>query len=111
MWIQSADLPEQQVSFKCQCMVQIYTPDKLNDLMASSDYVVAALPHTDKTEKLVNAEAINSMKETGVFVTIGRGQTVDEDALIKGGVSTVVNCSFQCLYCCMSLPCSDSGHE
>ena len=65
-------------------MVQIYTPDQLNELMSESDYVVAALPHTDKTEKLVNAAAINSMKRTGVFVNIGRGQTVDEEALVNG---------------------------
>ncbi|KAL3163262.1 hypothetical protein ABBQ32_009659 [Trebouxia sp. C0010 RCD-2024] len=63
--------------------LKIYTPDQLNELMAESDYIVAALPHTDKTEKLVNAAAINSMKRTGVFVNIGRGQTVDEEALVK----------------------------
>ena len=65
---------------------QIYTPDQLNDLMAESDYVVAALPHTDKTEKLVSAEAISHMKKTGVFINIGRGQTVDEVALVKGKI-------------------------
>ena len=70
-------------------MLQIYTPDQLNELMAQSDYVVAALPHTDKTEKLVNAAAINSMKKTGVFINIGRGQTVDEEALIKGNTKAV----------------------
>ena len=79
-------------------MVQIYTPDKLNDLMASSDYVVAALPHTDKTEKLVNAEAISNMKKTGVFVNIGRGQTVDEEALIRGEKLTDFTCLLLCLH-------------
>lgn len=63
--------------------LKVYTPDKLNDLMAESDYVVAALPHTDQTEKLVSAEAISHMKKTGVFINIGRGQTVDEVALVK----------------------------
>ncbi len=52
--------------------------------MAESDYVVAALPHTDKTEKLVSSEAISHMKKTAVFINIGRGQTVDEEALVKG---------------------------
>ena len=64
--------------------LQIYTPDQLNELMSVSDYVVAALPHTDATEKLINAEAINRMKKTGVFINIGRGGTVDEPALVKG---------------------------
>lgn len=66
--------------------MQIYTPDQLNDLMSESDYIVTALPHTDKTEKLVDAAAINSMKQTGVFVNIGRGQTVDEEALVRGTI-------------------------
>ena len=72
--------------------IQVYTPDKLNDLMAESDYVVAALPHTDQTEKLVSAEAISHMKKTGVFINIGRGQTVDEVALVKG----------ECLLCMLT---------
>ncbi|KAA6429132.1 MAG: D-isomer specific 2-hydroxyacid dehydrogenase [Trebouxia sp. A1-2] len=63
--------------------LKVYTPDKLNDLMAESDYVVTALPHTDKTEKLVSGEAISHMKKTAVFINIGRGQTVDEEALVK----------------------------
>lgn len=54
--------------------------------MSVSDYVVAALPHTDATEKLVSAEAISSMKKTGVFINIGRGGTVDEPALVTGAV-------------------------
>ena len=73
--------------------MQIFTPDQLNDLMSESDYVVTALPHTDKTEKLVNAAAINSMKRTGVFVNIGRGQTVDEEALVRGTI-----CSTSCMH-------------
>ena len=76
--------------------MQVYTPDKLNDLMAESDYVVVALPHTDQTEKLVSAEAISHMKKTGVFVNIGRGQTVDEVALVKGKCLLCVLTSLAC---------------
>ena len=55
--------------------LQVYTPDKLNQLMADSDYVVAALPYTDKTDKFINAEAIGSMRSRGVFINVGRGKT------------------------------------
>ena len=64
--------------------LQVYTPDKLNQLMADSDYVVAALPSTSKTEGYISAEAIASMHSDAVFINIGRGKTVDEDALIEG---------------------------
>ena len=32
---------------------QVFPPDQLNKLMAGSDYVVMALPHTPATDKLV----------------------------------------------------------
>ena len=64
--------------------VQVIPSDHLNDLMSTSDYVVAALPHTSGTDKLISRAAIKAMKETGVFVNVGRGGTVDEPALIEG---------------------------
>ncbi|KAK9866561.1 hypothetical protein WJX84_010448 [Apatococcus fuscideae] len=63
--------------------LQVIPSDHLNDLMSTSDYVVAALPHTSGTDKLISRAAIKAMKETGVFVNVGRGGTVDEPALIE----------------------------
>ncbi len=62
----------------------MYTPDKLNDLMADSDYVVMALPYTESTHHLVNAEAVNSMRSHGVLINVGRGKTLEQDAVVKG---------------------------
>jgi hypothetical protein len=62
----------------------VFTPDKLNDLMAVSDYVVMALPYTEATHHFVNAAAIDSMKPNGVLINVGRGKTLEEAALIKG---------------------------
>lgn len=64
--------------------VQVYTPDKLNKLMADSDYIVMALPYTESTHHLVNAEAIHSMRPNGVLINVGRGKTLEQDAVIKG---------------------------
>ena len=66
---------------------QVYTPDKLHQLMSESHYVVAALPSTTETEGYISAEAIASMHSDAVFINIGRGKTVDEEALIKGQMS------------------------
>ncbi len=52
--------------------------------MAESDYIVNALPVTQATLGMFDAKAIASMKKTAVFVNVGRGKTVDEDALVKG---------------------------
>jgi phosphoglycerate dehydrogenase-like enzyme len=64
---------------------KIYTPDQITELMSVSDYVVAATPYTPATDKLVSAAAIAAMKPNAVFINVGRGKCVDEDALIEGG--------------------------
>ena len=64
--------------------LQVYTPDCLHQLMSESHYVVAALPSTPETKGYISAEAIASMRSDAVFINIGRGKTVDEEALIKG---------------------------
>ncbi len=66
------------------CCAQVYAPEKLHVLMAESDYIVAAMPFTPATHKLIDAEAIRCMKKTGVLINVGRGQTIDESALIQG---------------------------
>jgi hypothetical protein len=65
---------------------KIYTPDQITELMSVSDCVVAATPYTPATDKLVSAAAIAAMKPNGVFINVGRGKCVDEEALIKGAV-------------------------
>ena len=62
----------------------VYTPDRICDLMAASDYVVAATPWTPETDKIVSKGAIAAMRPNGVFVNVGRGKCVDEEALIEG---------------------------
>ena len=64
--------------------LQVYTPDMLHHVMSESHYVVAALPSTPETIGYISAEAIAGMRSDAVFINIGRGKTVDEEALIKG---------------------------
>ena len=59
-------------------------------MIAESDYIVAAMPFTPATHKLIDAEAIRCMKRTGVVINVGRGQTIDEDALIQGEESPIL---------------------
>lgn len=61
----------------------VYGPGQLPELMAASDYVVAAMPHTPETHEIIDAAAIAAMKPTGVFINVGRGKTVAEPALIE----------------------------
>ena len=52
-----------------------------DELLAASDYVVLALPHTPRTEGIINAATLARMKASATLVNIGRGALVDEAAL------------------------------
>lgn len=51
-------------------------------LYENSDYICCHLPHNKDTEKMINKEAFNKMKDGVVFINTGRGKVVDEKALI-----------------------------
>ena len=62
----------------------MYPPDQLNEVLAKSDYVVVTLPSTPATDKFVSREAISHLQPHAVFINLGRGTTVDEEALTEG---------------------------
>ncbi len=55
--------------------------EKLDDVMAESDYISLHLPHTPQTHYIVNAAMIAKMKPTAYLINCARGGTVDETAL------------------------------
>ncbi len=59
----------------------IASPDELKTLFAETDYVVMLLPSTPQTEGMVGAAAIAALKPTARLVNLGRGSTLDQDAL------------------------------
>ncbi len=56
---------------------------ELDALLAESDYVCVATPHTPETEGMIGAEQIALMKESAYIVNIARGGIIDEDAMIE----------------------------
>jgi phosphonate dehydrogenase len=53
----------------------------LEELAATSDVLIAALPLTGRTRHLVNAELIGHMRPGAFVVNVGRGSVVDEEAI------------------------------
>jgi phosphoglycerate dehydrogenase-like enzyme len=51
--------------------------ERLPDLLAASDFVVIAAPHTPETEKLFRREQFQRMKNSAYLINIGRGAIVD----------------------------------
>jgi phosphoglycerate dehydrogenase-like enzyme len=57
--------------------VTLWRPDRLDDLLGSSDFVVIAAPHTPETYKLINRERLRRMKRSAYLINVGRGVIVD----------------------------------
>ena len=61
---------------------QFYPVEQLNAMLAEADVLVLALPHTPKSDRIIGAAQIEALKPGAFFINIGRGQLVDEPALI-----------------------------
>jgi D-3-phosphoglycerate dehydrogenase / 2-oxoglutarate reductase len=57
--------------------------EKLEDLMAKSDYISMHIPHNPKTHHIINKEMISKMKKSAYLINCARGGTLDEEALFN----------------------------
>jgi phosphoglycerate dehydrogenase-like enzyme len=58
-------------------VASLWKPERLPELLAASDFVVIAAPHTPQTQKMFRRPQFQQMKRTAYFVNIGRGAIVD----------------------------------
>jgi D-2-hydroxyacid dehydrogenase (NADP+) len=56
--------------------------DRLIDAARRADYLINMLPASDNNLAIFNAEVFAAMKPTAYYISAGRGQTVDEAALL-----------------------------
>jgi phosphoglycerate dehydrogenase-like enzyme len=63
--------------------VPTVTPDNLRSALAIADHVVNILPDNADSHHFVSAERLQWMKAGAVFYNIGRGTTVDQEALCE----------------------------
>lgn len=61
---------------------EVFDADALIDHLPAADYVVIAAPHTPATEGMLDESAIAAMKSSAYLINVGRGQVIDEPALI-----------------------------
>lgn len=60
-----------------------YDSAGLNHLITRVDYLVNILPANDETRRAIGSEQFSAMKKTAYYISVGRGDTVDEKALIQ----------------------------
>ena len=57
--------------------------DNINDIYENSDVISLHIPHTSKTDKLINKEVLFSkMKKNQIIINTSRGKLIDTDSLI-----------------------------
>ncbi len=63
-------------------VADVWGLDRLNDLLAISDWFVVAAPFTSETESLIDAGRLAALKEGAYVIAISRGGIIDEEALV-----------------------------
>jgi len=66
------------------------TYQKLEELLATSDFVVLLTPLTPATKGLIGAKQFSLMQQHAIFINASRGATIDEEALIAALQNRVI---------------------
>lgn len=62
---------------------QVYESEQRLEMLSRCDYVVVTLPLTEQTRDLIGDAEFAVMKKNAVIINIGRGPTINEQAMIK----------------------------
>lgn len=57
--------------------------DGLDEMLAEADFIINCLPGTRYTEGLLNKKRISRIKKGAIFVNIGRGTVIDQNAMMR----------------------------
>ena len=72
-----------RVAEKPEFVDQLWDMDGLGELLSRSDFVVLALPLTERTHHIIGESELAKMKADTVLVNVGRGRLIDEKALCR----------------------------
>ncbi len=62
-------------------IASLWPVERLPDLLAASDFVVIAAPHTPQTVKMFRRPQLQQMKQSAYLINVGRGAIVDLEDL------------------------------
>jgi phosphoglycerate dehydrogenase-like enzyme len=62
---------------------ELYRTEQMMDALPKADFIVSILPSTPETKHLLTEDHFVAMKNTAVFINIGRGDLVDELVLLQ----------------------------
>jgi phosphoglycerate dehydrogenase-like enzyme len=61
----------------------VWPPERLHDLLAVSDVVVLAAPHTPETKRLIGRRELDRIKPGAFLINVARGKLIDDDAVVE----------------------------
>jgi phosphoglycerate dehydrogenase-like enzyme len=61
---------------------ELYSPDRLDELLPRADWLILACPLTAETRGLVDADTLAKLPKGARLINVARGEIVDEPALI-----------------------------
>lgn len=64
--------------------IPVFRTDEFDRLLPATDHLVNILPSNSETTKFLNAARVSALKKGAIVYNIGRGTTLDQDALISG---------------------------
>lgn len=67
---------------KPQEVDELYTTDRLDDMLPRADVIFSVLPGTPATTHLYTAERFRRMKDSAIFINCGRGSAVETETLL-----------------------------
>jgi phosphoglycerate dehydrogenase-like enzyme len=62
---------------------EVFSSDRLDQMLPQCDYVVLAAPLTPATRGLMNARRLRAMKPDSYLINVGRGPLIDAAALVE----------------------------
>tara|TARA_Y100000591_G_scaffold211779_1_gene183730 strand:- start:516 stop:1451 length:936 start_codon:yes stop_codon:yes gene_type:complete len=63
--------------------IKIYTKKSMIKFIKNSDIIISILPATPETNNMINASFLKKMKKKSCLINVGRGNVIDENALVK----------------------------
>lgn len=60
----------------------VFGTERLNEALHQADFVLLAIPLTEQTQGLIGQDQFEAMKRTAYLINIGRGNVVQEPALV-----------------------------
>jgi D-3-phosphoglycerate dehydrogenase len=67
---------------KPACVDALWPADRLDDLLAASDFVILTVPLNEQTIGMIAAPQLARMKRGATLINVARGQVVIEDDLV-----------------------------